>query len=191
MLTFKSTASLSDQELIARFRESGEQKWVGELFNRYAHLVLGLCMQVLRNEEDARDMCMQIFEKLLSELKKKEVEYFKSWLYTLSRNECLMLLRKRKQGKQLKAAEAYLETVQENEVAAKALKEVQLEELSEAMEGLNEQQRECVELFYLKQQSYEQVSRQTGYSMKEVKSHIQNGRRNLRNTLTTRDAFKS
>ena len=191
MLTFKQAHTATDTELIARYRKRGQRKWVGVLFNRYAHLVLGLCMQYLKDEDRAQDMCMAIFEKLLHELKKRQVTHFKSWLYTLSRNECLMQLRKDGNPKVLAAAEAYTRQVQESETASKALAEVQLDELQRALKQLNEAQRTCVERFYLKQQSYAAIAAETGYTLKHVKSHIQNGKRNLHNILKQHDAFHS
>lgn len=164
---------------------------MGVLFNRYAHLVLGLCMQYLKDQNEAQDMCMAIFEKLMVELRKNEVQYFKSWLYTLSRNECLMHLRKKGNPRTLEAAEKYTEEVQETEANSKALLELKLEDLKQALTYLNEEQRACVERFYLKQQSYAAIAEATGMELKKVKSNIQNGKRNLHNHLKERDAFNA
>lgn len=191
MLISRTYKTLSDQELLARYKSKGSKKIVGVLFNRYAHLVLGLCMQYLKDEDEAQDMVMAIFEKLMVELRKSEVQYFKSWLYTLSRNECLMLLRKKGNPRTLEAATAYTQDVQESEADSKALLELKLDELKQALTHLNEVQRNCVERFYLKQQSYAAIAQETGLDLKKVKSHIQNGKRNLHIHLKQSNAFNA
>lgn len=81
--------------MIESYQSTGEKSVLGILFKRYMPLVYGTCMKYLKDREAAKDMAMQVFEKLMKELKEKEVQNFKSWLYVLTRNECLMLLRKR------------------------------------------------------------------------------------------------
>src|SRR4051812_33304002 len=87
--------SYTDNELIKHYCESGDSLFLGIIFKRYSHLVLGLCIKYLKNEDEAQDVVMQIFEKLSSDLKKHKIEFFKSWLYTYSKNMCLMELRKK------------------------------------------------------------------------------------------------
>jgi len=55
-----------------------------------------------------------------------------------------------------------------------------LQQLPNAISNLNTEQRLCINLFYLKEKCYEEISMQTGYSLKQVKSYIQNGKRNLK-----------
>lgn len=190
MIRTSKTSQATDAELIARYKRKGHKRWVGELFNRYAHLVLGLCVQYLKEEQAAEDMCMSIFEKVMKELVKRDVIHFRSWLYTLSKNECLMELRRSGNPKRLQAAEAYTSSIQDTETDSKYLEELRLEALSSALKQLGAEQRICVERFYLKQQSYAEIAAATGFDLKQVKSYIQNGKRNLRITLTPSDAFK-
>ncbi|RYF87817.1 MAG: sigma-70 family RNA polymerase sigma factor [Chitinophagaceae bacterium] len=56
-------------------------------------LLLGVCMKYLKNEEDAKDAVQQVFLKVINDLPKYKVEYFKSWLYMVAKNHCLMKLR--------------------------------------------------------------------------------------------------
>jgi RNA polymerase sigma-70 factor (ECF subfamily) len=58
--------------------------------------------------------------------------------------------------------------------------------LHQALAALKEKQKVCVELMYLEGKSYQEISEMTGYSLKEVKSYIQNGKRNLRNMLVNK-----
>src|SRR5687768_2739666 len=85
----------SDAEIIQHYVQSGDKYFVGLLYSRYGHLVLGLCIKYLRSRMEAEDAVMQVFAKLLDDLRKHRVQHFKSWLYVYSKNHCLMELRKR------------------------------------------------------------------------------------------------
>jgi RNA polymerase sigma-70 factor (ECF subfamily) len=158
--------------------------WLGELYNRYSHLVFGLCLKYLKNEENAKDAVIAIFEKLIIELKNREVATFQHWLYAVSRNHCLETLRihgrdeKRRMVFHHESAQVMME---EMEIISFAeMKEAGLNRLQDAIGRLGHDQRQCIELFYLKEKSYKEITESTGYTLKEVKTHLQNGRRNLR-----------
>jgi RNA polymerase sigma factor (sigma-70 family) len=176
---------LSDNELITEFKNTKNNVFVGILYKRYSHLVLGLALKYLKNEDEAKDAVMQIFEKLLADLLKFNIEYFKSWLYTFSKNHCLMIIRyqqaKLKKEIDLKInADSFMETESRSHPNKAEEKEIQYTLLERAIEELSEEQKKCIELFYLKQKSYQEIIDITGYSVNEVKSFIQNGKRNLK-----------
>ena len=176
---------LSDNELITEFKNTKNNVFVGILYKRYSHLVLGLSLKYLKNEDEAKDAVMQIFEKLLADLLKFNIEYFKSWLYTFSKNHCLMIIRsqqaKLKKEMDLKInADSFMETESSSHPNKAEEKEIQYTLLEKAIEELSEEQKKCIELFYLKQKSYQEIIDITGYSVNEVKSFIQNGKRNLK-----------
>ncbi|MDF2452791.1 MAG: polymerase sigma factor, sigma-70 family [Bacteroidota bacterium] len=175
----------SDNELITEYKNTKNNVFVGILYKRYSHLVLGLSLKYLKDMDEAKDAVMQIFEKLLSDLLKHNIEYFKSWLYTLSKNHCLMILRT-KQSRLKKDidlqvnAGSFMETESNLHPNNAEEKEKQYTLLEKAIDELNEDQKKCIELFYLKEKSYNQIVDLTGYSLNEVKSFIQNGKRNLK-----------
>jgi RNA polymerase sigma factor (sigma-70 family) len=177
---------LSDLELVARYKHTLDKLYVGELFKRYSHLVLGLCINYFKDKDDARDASSQIFEKLLEELLKREVENFRVWLCFVSRNHCISALRKRKteKGRQNDYESGQDTFVEMENPVRHDDKELQLQQLEEAVKQLSEEQRVCVELFYLQERSYQDIAAATGYSLNEVKSFLQNGKRNLKNILT-------
>ena len=185
----------SDSEIIRRYIETDNNELVGELFQRYTHLVFGVCMKYLKDADDAQDAVMQIFEKLLTDLKKHEVQYFKGWLYMVAKNHCLMYLRSKKIHVELprnlsvdedgNEESTVVEFAYEAHLNGEQDKEIQLTHLEEAIKELKESQKICVELFYSQEKSYEEVAKMTGYTMKEVKSYIQNGKRNLKIIMTT------
>lgn len=172
---------ITDQELLENFYASHDNKWLGILLERYTLLLLGVCMKYLKNEEEAKDSVQQIFLKAITELNKYRVEYFKSWVYMVAKNHCLMKIRDR-QGKipseltenLTGAADAGTDTdtLWENDKT--------LELMTQSLKELNTEQQQCVTLFYLDKKSYVEISERTGYSLLQVKSYIQNGKRNLR-----------
>lgn len=177
----KHTSDLNDLELIAHYQKSHQSKYVGELFNRYAHLVLGVCLKYLKNSDESQDAVMQIFEKLLEDLKHQNIQNFKSWLHVVSKNHCLMKLRKKQKvttGEAFEHAERTLEAT--NNIDEVEVKEEHLSQLEQAIEELKPEQRNCIKLFYLEKKCYQEVAENTGYSEKQVKSYIQNGKRNLK-----------
>lgn len=181
--------SYSDNELIDHYSKTGESVFLGILYKRYGHLVLGLCIKYLKNEDDAQDMVMGIFEKLTVDLKKHKIEFFKSWLYTYSKNFCLMELRKKqsqiKKDIELKDnKELFMDSGEDLHLNIHEEKEQTILQLETALKTLNKDQKWCLELFYYKNKSYNEIIELTGYTANEVKSHIQNGKRNLKLKLT-------
>jgi RNA polymerase sigma-70 factor (ECF subfamily) len=172
----------SDLDLVKAFCADDRREALGVLYQRYGHLVVGLCLDYLKDREAARDATMDIFEKVTLKVCDKPIETFRAWLFYTSRNYCIDVLRK-----QIRERER-LEKVSEDDYveyqeADRPLSEERLAQLPEAMVQLPGPQAECVKLFYLKGMSYTQVSETTGYDLKQVKSYLQNGRRNLRNHL--------
>lgn len=172
---------LTDQDLLEKFYAGHDNEWLGILLQRYTLLLLGVCMKYLKNEDEAKDSVQQIFLKVIQELHKYKVAYFKSWLYMVAKNHCLMRLRE-KQGKLTAEINEKL-TAQPQEETDKELliyNDRTLAVMEQALKELNPEQRLCVTLFYLQKKSYQEVSDETGYSLLQVKSYIQNGKRNLK-----------
>ncbi len=171
---------IEDKELLTRFYSDHDNKWLGELLPRYTLLLLGVCMKYLKNEEDAKDSVQQIFLKAINELQKYKVEYFKSWIYIIAKNHCLMNLRDK--GKHpVEISEkmaAQPDTGEDKNLLIE--KDNTLNKMQLALQELGPEQQLCVTLFYLEKKSYTVISAETGYSMLQVKSNIQNGKRNLK-----------
>lgn len=169
---------LSDEELVHRYASRGEELAFAALFQRYSHLVYGVCLKYLKAVEPAKDATQQIFIKLLDDLKRHSIEYFKAWLYQVAKNHCLMQLRKNDPVIDKELQEEIVEF--EDEWHQKVKEEKFLNQLEAAVQDLNRKQRVCIRHFYLDGMSYAEVARQTTYDIKEVKSAIQNGKRNLK-----------
>ena len=171
---------LTDTELLDKYRQTGNKVFVGVLYKRYSHLVFGLCMKYFKDQDQAYDTSVNIFTKLFDDLKKHKVEYFKSWIYMVAKNHCLMQLRDKPGKNTVEVKESIAAETDEPDKESLLLNEKTYEYMGEALKELNADQQLCVTLFYMEKKSYQQITEQTGYSMMQVKSHIQNGKRNMR-----------
>lgn len=189
MALFKvfSKKVLSDEDLIAKYKETQNTSHVGELYQRYTHITLAVCIKYLKNTDDAQDAVMQIFEKIIQDLLKHEVQFFQGWFHTYIRNYCLMQLRKNKtittyndDFKKEIFQEDIVETEEASHLNDKEILEHNIEKLEAAINQLKNEQKECVKLFFLEERSYKEIEEITGFDYKQVKSYIQNGKRNLR-----------
>jgi RNA polymerase sigma-70 factor (ECF subfamily) len=173
-------SDITDQELLEKFHADGNNDWLGILLQRYTLLLFGVCMKYLKNEEEAKDCVQQIFLKSITELHKYRVSYFKSWLYMVARNHCLMRLRDKNVNVDIDRVQVPAEEIATQD-------HVDKDKVLSVMEGclqeLNEEQKTCVTLFYLEKKSYQEISGITGYTPLQVKSYIQNGKRNLKNLV--------
>lgn len=167
---------LEDHELIQLFRDSNKSVYFGIIYERYAHLVIGVCLKYLRDEAESQDLTSKIFEELGAKIHKYTIENFKAWLYRLVKNECLMHLRKQK----FTFTREYDLLANEEPEINPVEKEKQLSSLESALDQLNELQQTCVRLFYIEGKSYVEIASSQGLEMNKVKSAIQNGKRNLK-----------
>ena len=187
-LSSNSKKNLSDSELIERYRYSYDNAYLGELFQRYSHMLYGVCLKYMKEEEKAKDVVMEVFEKILTDLKRHQVENFRTWVYSVAKNQCLMKLRKEKRV-QVRHEEYVHVTAQimELELPEHLNGETQEEtdrKLMAAVDNLKEEQQQCIRLFYFEKKSYEEIEAQTGFTYKQVKSFLQNGKRNLKIQLS-------
>jgi len=179
---FKDNKPVSEADQLAAYRRSGDITVLGTLYAPYMDMVFGVCFQYLRNEEDSKDAVMQIFEKLIIDLKQHEVSNLKSWLHSVARNHCLMKLRS---TRALVGFQMIDDVENEWHLIAQADDnplhlDGQLEALDECMQKLKHEQRISIELFYSQNKCYRDIACETGFDMGKVKSYIQNGKRNLK-----------
>jgi RNA polymerase sigma factor (sigma-70 family) len=179
------TGNLPDEQLVNRYLETREKELIAVLFERYTHLVYGICLNYLQDSDQSKDAVMEIFESLFHKLAVHKVLNFRNWLYSVARNYCLMVLRK--SGTINRAKDQLKVGVNENEMPDDMDEDDDLlfnsARIGLALEQLNHEQSACIRLMYIDDKSYRDISAITGYSLNDVKSHIQNGKRNLKNYL--------
>lgn len=190
MLNFKLTRTkfkgLSDAELIFIYKVKGEIKCLEVFYDRYAYLVYGVCMKYIKQTEDAEDLTLMIFSALGEKIKKHEIQFFKSWLHALVRNECLMKLRKNSFNNI-----AFEDTLLDSEmlketdpISEKEILELSINDLNACINKLQRHQKNCIQKFYIENKSYQEISIEENLTLNEVKSHLQNGKRNLKILMT-------
>ena len=167
-----------DEELLQRYRKNGDLAVLGRLYQKYMQLIYGVCLKYLKDEEPAKDAVMAIFEELITKVKQHDIKQFRSWLYVLARNHCLMQLRSGKKMETI-GLDDFMEFnpvlhPEDNN------KEEALTALEKCMDKLMPAQKQSVDLFYLKEKCYKEIADLTGFTLNEVKSYIQNGKRNLK-----------
>jgi len=173
-------AHIEDKELLIKFYSDGDNKWLGILLKRYTMLLLGVCMKYLKEEEEAKDAVQQIFLKVITELPKYKVDFFKSWLYMIAKNLCLMRIRDRQGRIPVELTDKVAAYEELNTRTELLEKDKTLSLIEEGLQELNDEQKLCVTLFYFDKKSYQQITDLTGYNLLQVKSYIQNGKRNLK-----------
>lgn len=177
---------LTDDELIGKIKLVNDRNAVAILFERYAHLLYGVCLKYLKNNEQSKDAVMEVFEILMEKIPGTEISNFKGWIYTVTRNHCLMKLRRtsssqrhheeifRNLNQEIMESDAQLNLIYEDN------NDTNTDVLSRAMTKLKKEQEECIRMMYLENKSYKEIAEMTGYSLKQVKSYIQNGKRKLK-----------
>jgi len=184
----KNITELTDEQLLASYRKDANPVYIGELYERYSYLVFGLCLKYLKNRDEAADATLNIFEKSMEDLKNHDVKQFDHWIYVVAKNHCLGLFRAEtvSRGRYEQYAHAQRQEREEDvdDIQVHELKERGLRRLELALEQLNAPQQKCVKMFYLEDRSYSEISELTGMSYNEVKTHLQNGKRNLKLILS-------
>ena len=179
--------TLPDEELIRYFKQSQDMECLGVLYKRYSHLVLGVCIKVLKDNQLALDLTMQIFEKLATNLQANPIDNFNKWIYAVSKNECVSKIRSRQVEK--KYITGWREDLEE-QILAEPINEnissddVGEEDLNLAMNKLTLIQQTCIKLFFMEERTYKEIAQTTGLTEALVKSHLQNGKRNLKRFLS-------
>lgn len=184
MWLFKKKEYNSDEELLKHYKQSGNKDLFADLFKKHVSVVYGTCLFYLQDKAEAQDATMQLYEKLLVDIHKQEINNFKGWLSFVVRNHCISIIRKNKsQNKNIKSYYEF-EYEQPNYEAEEKINkisdDVMLENMKLCLPELKENQRICLELFYLKSKSYQDIANQTSFTLNEIKSYIQNGKRNLK-----------
>ena len=182
-LSQKNIELNTDSEFLKRYLDGGDLEILGELYNKYIHLVYGVCLKYLNNREESKDAVNRIFEKLITEIPKFEIENFKSWLYVVTKNHCLMEIRSKKaEKKQFEkfSADYFMESTDISHPIDEASDTNIEDQLKECIEKLKSEQQNCILLFYYEKKCYTEISDELNIDQNKVKSFIQNGKRNLK-----------
>jgi len=173
----------SDSELLQQYKCTGNLEILGELYKTYIHLVYGVCLKYINDREECKDAVNKIFEKLITEIPKFEIQNFKSWLYVLTKNYCLMAIRKLKTEKkhfEKFSDDYFMESTDISHPIDESSDTSMEDQLKDCIEKLKKDQKQCVEMFYYESLCYKEISGTLNIDENKVKSYIQNGKRNLK-----------
>jgi RNA polymerase sigma-70 factor (ECF subfamily) len=174
---------LPDAVLVTGYKENGNQQFLVALYQRYSGLLFGVCLKYLKSADDAKDACIEIYEELVTKLMKHEVENFRGWLHVVAKNHCLQKLRSAKNISTSPLPETFMQSEDPLHLEEVLKREVNFHVMEKCMQQLNDEQQQIVKLFYLEDKCYKEITELTGLSWNTVRSHIQNGRRNLKNCM--------
>lgn len=194
IIKLKRDHNKTDEELIAEFNSSGDLEVLGELYSGYMHLVYGVSLKYLKNREEAMDAVMQIFEKLITDIPKQEIQNFRSWLHVVTKNYCLMHLRSVKSKNERLAEWAadpqnFMENASEMHPIDRDEPDMK-DAINDCIERLKKEQKYCIKQFYYENRCYREIAVSLGISEKKVKSYLQNGKRNLKLCLEEKNEKK-
>ena len=170
-------------QLLERYKSTEDLTVLGKLYSPFMEIVLAIGLKYYKDQQKAEDLVMIVYEKLIKRAKQHEVSNFSSWLYSIAKNECLMELRKAKKEFSTDVSfykDQFMESSQMMHLIHEKTEEKQQDRLKQCLDALNDEQKLCVERFYLQNQSYKEIVAETKLDYNKVKSAIQNGKRNLK-----------
>lgn len=180
LFQIKSTADTPDERLLEIFKTTGDQQALAALYLRYSDLLYGTCLKYLENADEAKDAVMNIYQELLRKLPGQEVANFKSWVYVVAKNYCLMQLRAAKKHVTVSLEGASMQSGDFEHLDSVLNKEETFKRLEKCMEILSGEQKRTIQLFYYENKCYNEIATETGVEWNKVRSLIQNARRNLK-----------
>jgi len=175
-----STNKLTDKELVDLYKQSADTGVLGELYQRYMDLVYGVCLKYFKESEAAKDGVINIFEELIVKLRKHEVDNFRGWLHQVAKNHCLMQLRTPKNLKTIEFKPEFVQNEEPVHLNGVLEREENFIKLEYCISTLTDEQQQAIRLFYLEGKCYNEIVEMTGQEWNQVRSFIQNGRRNLK-----------
>jgi RNA polymerase sigma-70 factor (ECF subfamily) len=181
--------NLTDEELVRQYLDTGNEEAIGLLYHKYYPTVVYVCNKYLENKHDSEDAAMEVFTNLPELLKKFEIKQFRKWLYSIVRNECRMVLRKKKSSSiTIQESVEWPEFVEKTEAVHPVDKRKErLQWITEAMTTLEGEVRICVALFYAEDKTYIEISEITGWEIRHIKNCLQTARRQIKNFIEGKD----
>lgn len=182
-ITLKTKNSQELNKALQLYRKTKDQDIIAQLYTSYIPLIFGLCMKYYKNEENSKDAVISIYELVQEKLKTQQIHHFHSWIYVVSKNYILQQLRKHNQDllKEKHAHSMYYELLMHPDTKMKD--ELIFSRLEQCMDQLIGLQARCIDRFYFDKFSYAEIAKELGLTWDAVRSHIQNGRRNLKKCM--------
>lgn len=185
-----SISRQSDEEVLRRYRDSGNTEYFGKLYNRYIPLLYGIALKYLNDTESAENAVMQLFENLLENITQYDIPNFRTWIFSVMKNHCSQILQKKDSREIITDFDTETTETEERDEFLDLFdksdnnKEKQ-EQLKSSIKKLPVEQRITIIRFFIEEMSFADISDTTEYSLKQVQNYIQDGIRNLKNYIET------
>jgi RNA polymerase sigma-70 factor (ECF subfamily) len=150
---------LTDEEVIDRYLATQSSVYFSMLYDRYITKVYSKAISLLKDEAKAQDAAQEIFIKIFTHLAKfNKKSKFSTWVYSITYNFCIDVIRKsKKQSKLFSDEEAEGQEVIE-EIDDKVLLEMELERLKTVLDLLNVDDKAVLIMKYKEGLSIKEIS---------------------------------
>lgn len=165
---------------------AGDTKAFAVLVERYKDLVFTLALRMLKNREEAEEVAQDTFIKVFKSLSKfKGDSKFSTWIYRITYNSCLDVLKKYKQEYPMVAIDEFTERQVanlDNAFDALAEKE-QRQTIDDCLQRLPKEDSFLLTLYYFEEQSLDEIAKIVGLTANNVKVKLFRGRKKLASLL--------
>jgi len=159
---------------------SGDSSSYRILVNKYQHFAYTLATRITRNAEDAEEVTQDAFVKAYTSLKSfKGESKFSTWLYKIVLNLAMSKVRRRKEPLQ-NIDDLNLQTAVDNDGVRKSERSYYVEQ---AINSLPEDEAVIVTLFYMEDQSLDEISSVVNLSLTNTKVKLFRARKKMAETL--------
>ncbi|MBK9211822.1 MAG: sigma-70 family RNA polymerase sigma factor [Saprospiraceae bacterium] len=150
---------LSDEEVIVRYLDSQKRVYFNILYDRYSNKIFAKCISILKDETKAVDASQEIIIKLVTNLSKfGGNSKFSTWVYSITYNYCIDILRKTKKEQLLfKDESAFNENIPEDEDDV-FLTEIMFDRLKILIDKLDETERALLLMKYQDDMMIKEIS---------------------------------
>jgi len=164
--------------------KQGNAQMIQEIYNRYHRLVYGIAFSILKNKEDAEDVMQIVFSKLYSIDKSKlPKEKAGTWLYSVTKNEALAILRRK--GEYVSLEDIYNCENTRNEIDSF----IDKESYNKLINKLSQKEQEIVSLKILSKLTFQEIAEMLGESENTIKWRYYKAIYTLRITLSNLGMF--
>lgn len=169
-----------EAEWVELFRTTGHNEYFERLYELCRKKVYARCLQLLRNSTEAEDVTHEVFLRAFEKFSSLKGGNFSGWVSKIACNLCLNRIRDGITHRRL-LEESQLETkaLQPASVERETIQAEYMRIAHGIIQELQPEQRKVLLLKYLEGLSYREIEQITGYDGNQVRSYLQNARRNF------------
>lgn len=161
---------------------AGDSEALSLLINKYKNIAYNLATSIVKDKESAKDITQDSFLKVLENISRfKNESKFSTWLYRIVYNESLQYLKKSQKVSITDIESSIIENYSDEILTTE--NRYQDLDLYQAIERLNENERNIILLFYLAEKSLREINTITGLSIPNIKVILHRSRKKLYENL--------